>query len=57
MSSDNYSGVVYFTYPIEFQKEASKELADMENKNLYPKVRVLVEDYALVRKSQRAVSK
>ncbi len=57
VSSDNYSGIVYFTYPLEFQRDAATELKDMKQKNLYPKVRVLVEDYSLVRKSQRAVSK
>jgi hypothetical protein len=53
-SSDAYSGIVYFHYPVDFQESAAQEIEDMEAKQIYPKVRVLVEDYSLVRKSQRA---
>lgn len=54
VASDGYSGIVYIHYPTDFMTEASHELADMKKKNVYPRIRVMVDDYALTRKSIRA---
>ncbi len=55
-SSDAYSGMIYFTYPRDFHAQAKDEFADMETKQIYPRTRELIVDYAKVRKALRNIN-
>lgn len=57
VSSDAYSGMIYFTYPSDFQAQARDEFADMETKQVYPRTRELIVDYAKVRKALKNINK